>query len=389
MSKTKNAAKHILVTLLSVVVALIIFASVFLAIYNIALKPADFQHNAPASGDGTGYYRHNYLELNENERYVYSVVLESIYNQPETIEIPRVSGVDWDTVFSAISHDNPDLFNIGLECHIYNKGYKTFFKPQYSITYEEYSAQLKEVQGIASAIAAEANKLTSLYEKEKYVHDYIINHCSYIEPEESVSANNVYGCLVLGRASCEGYSRSFQYIMNMLNVDNRLVTGESTDDGVNYIGHMWNYIILDGAGYYVDLTWDDPKTEGVMLRHTYFNVTTADISKKHRNIEQDIPQCNSTKYNYFIYEGAYLNVGAGATFESKVYNAVHYAKQRNYSCVELRFSNGAVMTQAKKSLFDDGIIYLAYVDAGINSQAEGSVVHYSADDKMNTICFFF
>lgn len=389
MSKTKDVAKHVVVTLFSIVVAVIIFACVFFAIYSVFLKPADFQHTPMESGDGTGYYRHNYQELSQDEQYVYSVIMQSIYSQPETIEIPRVKGIDWNTVFRAISHDNPDLFNIGLECKVYNKGYKTFFKPEYSITYEEYAAQLGEVQKIAGAIAAEANKQTSLYEKEKYVHDYIINHCSYVEPEQSVSANNVYGCLVLGKASCEGYSRSFQYIMNMLNIDNRLVTGESTDDGDNYIGHMWNYVVLEGSGYFVDLTWDDPRTEGVMLRHTYFNVTTADINHKHRNIEQDLPQCNNSKYNYFIYEGAYLNVGSGSTFESKVFNAVHYAKQRNYSCVELRFSNSAVMAQAKATLFDDGIIYRAYVDAGINSQADGSVVHYSTDDKMNTICFFF
>ncbi len=393
MSKTKkNGKKGALAAIVALVVAFAVFVSglVVVFLYNAVLKPSDFTNVAiPASGEGTGYYRHNYFELNENEQRLYSVIMQSIYTQPERIEVPELNGGDLTKVFRAVSHDNPDLFNLGLNCTIYTEGLKTYFESEYIISYEDYTAKLNEVKGIASAIVDGASIYTSNYEKEKYVHDYIINHCSYADPSESLMANTVYGCLVEGKASCEGYSRAFQYIMSLLNIENRLVTGESADDGVNYVNHMWNYVVLDGEGYFVDLTWDDPRAEGNVLRHTYFNVNTNDILVKHRNIAQSIPLCTNTRYNYFVYENAYFNIGSGEAFETGVYNGVYTALQRQYSCVEFRFADKAVMEQAKNTLFNEGIIYNVYNEIGFVSDAGNAKVYYSTDDIMNTICLFF
>lgn len=393
MSKTKkNGKKGTLAAIVALVVAFAIFVSglVVVFLYNAVLKPSDFNNiSIPVSGEGTGYYRHNYFELNESEQRLYSVIMQSIYTQPERIEVPELNGGDLTKVFKAISHDNPDLFNLGLNCSLYTEGLKTYFESEYIISYDDYSAKLQEVRGIASAIVDGASVYTSNYEKEKYVHDYIINHCSYAEPDESLMANTVYGCLVEGRASCEGYSRAFQYIMSMLNIENRLVTGESADDGVNYVNHMWNYVLLDGEGYFVDLTWDDPRAEGNVLRHTYFNVNTNDILVKHRNIAQSIPLTTSTRYNYFVYENAYIDMGSGEAFETKVYTGVYTALQKQYSCVEFRFTNKAVMEQAKNTLFNEGLIYNVYNEIGFVPETGDAKVYYSTDDIMNTICLFF
>ena len=221
--------KIALVIALISVAAVVVIGLIITVIYNVALKPADFENIIPVSGAGTGYYRYCYQELNEEEKAVYGVILQNIYNQPEKIEVPELANGDLTKVFKAISYDNPDLFNIGLKCKMYKKGFKNYFVPEYAIDYAPYQKQLKEATEIASAIIEETKNFTSTYEKEKYVHDYIINHCSYVEPEQSTNANTMYGCLVEGKASCEGYSRTFQYIMNKLDIDNRLVTGESAD----------------------------------------------------------------------------------------------------------------------------------------------------------------
>ncbi len=391
MSNKKKGKKGLFAAIvaLAVVFAVVFSGLVTAFLYGAFLKPADFEYVEPASGDGTGYYRHCYNELNENEKKVYSVILQNIYTQPERIEIPELKDWNLTKVFQAISHDNPDLFNLGLNCTVYTEGFKTFFETDYVMTYEDYTVKLQESKDIASVIIDGASIYTSVYEKEKYVHDYIINHCSYAEPTESVMANTIYGCLVEGKASCEGYSRTFQYILGALNIENRLVTGESADDGVNFINHMWNYVVLEDSGYFVDLTWDDPRTEGSVLRHNYFNVTTNDILLKHRNIAQNLPLCTDTKYNYFVYENAYFDMGSGEAFETKIYNAVYVALQRQYNCVELRFSDKAVMEQAKNTLFNTGIIYNVYNEIGLIADPNNAKVYYSSDEQMNTICLFF
>ncbi len=372
-----------------VALSLVVTGLIISVLYNVALKPSDFNNVIPTSGEGTGYFRYCYNELNDNEKQVYGVILQSIYNQPKKIEIPELNNGELAKIFQALSLDNPDLFNLGLKSRIYKSGFKTYFEPEYSVDYDTYKKQLKEADDIASVIINEAAQFTSVYEKEKYVHDYIINHCSYTEPTESTSANSIYGCLVEGKASCEGYSRTFQYIMNKMGIDNRLVTGEGADDGVNFVRHMWNYVVIDGSGYFVDLTWDDPKSQDSVLRHTYFNLTTDEILIKHRNIEQNIPLCTDTTYNFFVYEGLCFSVGAGDMFESAVYNALLTSMEKQYKCVELKFTSAPVMAQSVNSLFNEGVIHRTFREVGLGSNGDSTQVYYSTDDQMKVICIYF
>lgn len=387
-----NNSKKKIVSVIVAVLAVAVFVSgmIIYTIYDTTIKPTEFANLvAPPSGDGTGYYRHCYYELTGAEQTLYTVVLDSIYDMPERVEVPEMNGVDLNKMFTALSYDNPDLFCLGLNCKVYKEGLKTYFEPTYSMSSEEYKKQMGELETVAAAILKGAENFSSLYEKELYIHDYIVTNCSYVDPETYPSANNAYGCLVQGKASCEGYSRAFQYLMNALNIDNRLVTGESTEDGENYIGHMWNYIVIEGDGYFVDVTWDDPKTATQVLRHTYFNVTTNDILLEHREIEQTIPLCTANKYNYFVYENAFVNNVESQQLEASVENALYNAMQRNFKCVELRFSDAESLEQAKDTLFNTGIIYTIYKDAGLLTDLNGAKVYYSTYEKMNSICLFF
>ncbi len=367
------------------VFAVVVTGLVISVIYETALKPADFDYVVPTSGEGTGHYRYCYNELNDNEKYLYSVIIQNVQSCPENIEVPAVSDVDLTKLGYALRNDNPEYFNIGLSSRMYKKGLKSFYTTTYELDYDTYTARLREAEGIASAIITKAQEYTSVYEQEKYVHDYIINHCSYADPSESPSYNTMYGCLVEGKASCEGYARTFQYILNQLNIDNRLVTGESTNDGVNYAGHMWNYVVLDGEGYFVDLTADDQNLQDSSLRHTYFNVDTDEILITHRNINEPIPLTTANKYNYFVYEGLEFSVGSGDLFESAVYNAVFVALSRGEKSIELKFTSGPVLQQGINALFNDGIIYGAFKENGLSDGTSSGQVYYSTDDKLNII----
>ncbi len=384
--KVKIAAALAAVLLVAVVVC----GTLLYAIYDTSLKPAEFQNlKAPASGIDSGYYRHCYYELSAEEQAIYTVILESIYDMPERIEIPQLNTGNLNKIFTALSYDNPDLFCLGTNCKVYNEGLKTFFEPTYSMDKETYIKQKTELEAVVSAILKGAEKYTMAYEKELYIHDYLVTNCIYADPQTSATANTAYGCVVGGKASCEGYARAFQYLLSKLNIDNRLVTGESTEDGENYIGHMWNYVILDGEGYFVDVTWDDPKTSTQVLRHTFFNVTTDDILLEHRNIEQNLPLCTANKYNYFVYENAFINNVATEQLEVAVENAAYNSSRRGYKCIELRFNDINSLNTAKDTLFNTGVIYTIYYDLGLIDDLSGAKVYYSTDEKMNALCLFF
>ncbi len=390
MNKINKKTKIISVLVAVFMVALLVSGLILYTVYDTALKPAVFENlKAPASGIDSGYYRYCYYELTAEEQTIYAVILDSIYDMPERIEIPKMSTGNLNRIFTALSYDNPDLFCLGLNCKVYTEGLKTFFEPTYSMTLEEYKKQQEELNTIVPVILKGAENYSSLYEKELYIHDYIITNCSYVDPETNPNANSMYGCLVQGKASCEGYSRAFQYLLSALNIDNRLITGESAEDGENYIGHMWNYVLLDGEGYFVDVTWDDPKTATQVLRHTFFNVTTNDILLEHRDIEQTVPLCTATNYNYFVYENAFVHSVDIEQLSMSVENAMYNASQRKYKCVELRFNDANALQQAKDTLFNTGVIYTIYKDAGLLEDLTDAKVYYSTDEKMNALCLFF
>ena len=58
---------------------------------------------------------------------------------------------------------------------------------------------------------------------------------------------------------CEGYSRAFQVLCMASGIHCVLVSGETEDINTGKKnGHMWNYVLLDGSWYGVDVTWNDP-----------------------------------------------------------------------------------------------------------------------------------
>ena len=177
----KSSGKGKLTTIIAAVLvfALAISGVLLYVMYETVLKPADFVYNEVATGDGTGYYRNYYNGLNEDEKKIYSVILDNIGNMPESIEIPALGSGNLDNILQALSFDNPDMFFVGLKCSVYTKGLKNYFTVDYTMTKEVYEQQLKEAKDIAGVIIANTDRYTSVYEKELYVHDYLINHCTF------------------------------------------------------------------------------------------------------------------------------------------------------------------------------------------------------------------
>ena len=99
--------------------------------------------------------------------------------------------------------------------------------------------------------------------------------------------------------------------------------------------------------------------------------------------------CTAKKYNFFVYENAFINSVEIDQLETAVENAVYNSHRRGYKCVELRFNDEASLQEAKDTLFNTGVIYTIYKDVGLISDLVGAKVYYSTDEKMNALCLFF
>ncbi len=68
----------------------------------------------------------------------------------------------------------------------------------------------------------------------------------------------VYDAVTTGAAYCQTYSMLFQQLLTQVGIASYQVGGsvDTDGDGVADAEHQWNRLLLDGAWYYADPTWD-------------------------------------------------------------------------------------------------------------------------------------
>ena len=94
--------------------------------------------------------------------------------------------------------------------------------------------------------------------KIKRIHNWLISTIQYEKDENSKNQHNIYGALHDKKAVCEGYARSFKYIMEKVGVPAVLVSGTARNSEDKTESHAWNYVQINENWYAVDVTWDDP-----------------------------------------------------------------------------------------------------------------------------------
>ena len=143
------------------------------------------------------------------------------------------------------------------------------------------------------------------YEKEKWIHDYLVKNIVYGYPDDNMSqegdAFTTYGALVRGKCVCNGYAEAMKLLCDLSGIECKMITG--TAGGEN---HAWNLVKLGGRWYHTDVTWDDPSPDvkGRVL-YTYFNVEETALDKSHSWDDEWYPSADGKEYNYFRQTGKY------------------------------------------------------------------------------------
>lgn len=173
----------------------------------------------------------------------------------------------------AFFYDHPELFYIDLtKITLYTKyttiGSKTTYTvslaPQNNKNYlsDSFSSEsqvdnaINQIEQMRNSIVSRVNG--NNYNKALIVHDTLVDMLEYDQNDSNSNTHNIYGAFVNRSVVCEGYAKSFKYIMDSLNIPCILVGGVATNNTSTTESHMWNYIQLDGNWYGVDVTWDDP-----------------------------------------------------------------------------------------------------------------------------------
>lgn len=178
-----------------------------------------------------------------------------------TVSNQGLSFYDAAKVYYTFRNDNPAFYFASM----YAVGSGSEFWMVTDSDYQNGSVRAKvqdDIKKYVASVAAKAAGKTTAYDKAKAIHDVIVNGVEYAYdsngyPSDEAWAHNIVGAIQKGSGVCEAYARTFQLMMNYLDVENYLVTGTAYN-GYMTGDHAWNQIRMDdGKYYYVDCTWDD------------------------------------------------------------------------------------------------------------------------------------
>lgn len=244
------------------------------------------------TGDGLEFdalYYPYYAMLDQPKQRLYrQIYANAMELYPVFAPVEAVTANELKDVFAAVYNDHPELFwlDTAYSGKFRQNGQCVELGLQFNRTAQNLEQEKNAFEREAAVIIEGAQGLSGDYEREKYVHDALIDKISYqLHSELNQSA---YSALVNGQTVCAGYARAFQYILQKLSIPCYYCTGYAGEE------HAWNIVALEEDYYNVDVTWDDTD----QISYDYFNKTDADYAKTHvrTNLSVNLPPCNTTAY---------------------------------------------------------------------------------------------
>ena len=311
----------------------------------------------------------------ESEKAALYAILDGIENRSEKINISdgiiRKNDTDkLSDIFLLVKASLAATDTLDTTYTYYGGYYVTALELKYKLTEKEISAQRSQLKSKINRIMAGIDSGMSDFAKVVYFHNQIVSYCKYTSEGDNI--NSAYGCLVEGKASCEGYAKAFLTLCDAAKLDCVIVTGNATYKDIT-VPHMWNKVKISGRWYNVDVCWDDPSTDssGIIL-YDYLNVTDDVISKAHTpsvNRFYSYPNAVSESENYFV-KNSYI-INDKSDFEETVRLAAEKAIYDDSRFISVKYSDSNTYEYVSELLDDNSedkifeILNSAYSDLGV------------------------
>lgn len=285
--------------------------------------------NAEYMGKIDDYY---YRQLNSNAKIIYRVFkdnLDEIKTGQFNLKLPYILeetlkyqdgqtrlNQDFQDAWDAIKLDMPQIFyvnvdNMCLMTKTTTRGSKVDYElyiqnqegesslPQSFSDITQVNIAINNIEKVKNQIAS--NIPNNDFAKIVYVHNWIIDNIKYDSTTKKENNTNIYGGIINKEVVCEGYAKTFKYLLDELDIPCVIVCGIGIDDDGIEEKHAWNYVYLQGNWYAVDTTWDDPIIIGngipdANIKYKYFLKGENDFSKNHTENGQFTP--NGIVFSY-------------------------------------------------------------------------------------------
>ncbi len=206
--------------------------------------------------------------------------------------------------------------NLNLDCESL-KSYEenVFLRDEctYEYTIEEYEEYLKAVKAVAEDTQKRAEDEVSkaIYSFWRVVNAAEYDYNTYQKALTDVGerghiSHTGYGALVCGKAVCDGFSRAYKDVMDLLGIDCLVYYGDanSLEDDMT---HAWNMVKLNGKYYHCDATfarsnlqWEEQTAEYLITNE--FGKSDEEMQYDHFLTDEDAPKANDSMYKYDLDE---------------------------------------------------------------------------------------
>lgn len=213
----------------------------------------------------------------------------------------KILGGYYQSAIEAFLYDNPDVFYLNPNKMFLNVESTTYRK---KVTYNVFinngdqasyfadgftsKTQIEQCESQINSVTNQilSNISGSTYDKVKKIHDILVNNLEYDSTVSKPHIYNIYGALVNRQCVCEGYAKSFKYLLDKAGINCVIVIGKATNSKGQTENHSWDYVQIDGNWYAVDVTWDDPVITGSGIlthenKYKYFLKGYSSISSDH------------------------------------------------------------------------------------------------------------
>jgi len=296
---------------------------------------------------------------------------ETFFEFEEDVTISKVK-----KIVASVQADRPQYFWFENYLWYANEGSQLVNKLElkYTCTQKERQRRQAIINDYYGSFAKGVSQNASEYTRLKYTHDYVINNTQY--DLDSADNQNIVSVFVNGKSVCAGYARAMQYLLKKQGIRCAYINGVAKGRG----SHAWNIVVIDGATYYVDATWDDPAFGGEQrknyISYSYFCVTTKEIVKTHTAKGNLIkfPNCTATAANYFIKEGLYFRDLGNASADA-MKTALYKAINEGTTFFAAKFGSAALVDEALQQVLHYEVF-------------AGTSVTYSKDPNNNVLVIF-
>lgn len=262
-------------------------------------------------------------------------------------------------VLYAVKNDHPDIFWFSSSFSYASGKSGTTLKLNSTFSKNDQKIALDQLNKKVFNVISQIPENFSDYERELFIHDYLVDNCTYEKNDNNPKIYTAYGCLISGNAVCEGYAKAAQLLLCAAGIDCRPVIGARGAED-----HMWNVVKIGSNWYHIDITWD---SKDELNKYNYFNVTDNVIKKDHciavsidnnpnyykeKNYNFSLPKCASKDANYFE-KNAVKILNENNLTDNSIPNKIIELKKHDKSVFYIHISENLEFENTKNTLLKD------------------------------------